>query len=488
MGVVAKQSILNTFITYFGFAFGAANTLFLFTNILGEEEYGVVSYLLASSNLLWPLLAFGLPNTLIKFYNTYTNKIASDRFFSWLLLVPLVLVVVVSLLYTFFYEQLMARYTHTNPIVKPYLWIVIVLGCASAYFELFYAWAKVHLQTVKGNLIKELFNRIAITILLVLVYFKYITPNQFIYSLTIVFLVRTLLMKWIAFGIKRPEFSLQKIENVRAIAIYSALILISATVSVFLLDLDKVMIESLAPPISNVAKYSICVYMASVIGVPVRAMLQITNPLTAQLLAKKEINALNELNKKSSITALMATVWVGLVVVCNAYSIFELVPPNYELYIEIVFLIGIVKLFDASLGITNAILFNSDSYKWILFFGVAILGLAYVFNHIFIPVEGIVGAAFATFLAYTLYNIAKLLFVFFKFKIHPFSIQILLIIGIAVVIWFVFFYWYIPNLDPILSVLIKGSLITLIYFSIIYLLKLSPEVNNTFKKFVLKRK
>ncbi len=488
MGVVAKQSILNTFITYFGFAFGAANTLFLFTNILGEEEYGVVSYLLASSNLLWPLLAFGLPNTLIKFYNTYTNKIASDRFFSWLLLVPLVLVVVVSLLYTFFYEQLMARYTHTNPIVKPYLWIVIVLGCASAYFELFYAWAKVHLQTVKGNLIKELFNRIAITILLVLVYFKYITPNQFIYSLTIVFLVRTLLMKWIAFGIKRHKFSLQKIENVRAIAIYSALILISATVSVFLLDLDKVMIESLAPPISNVAKYSICVYMASVIGVPVRAMLQITNPLTAQLLAKKEINALNELNKKSSITALMATVWVGLVVVCNAYSIFELVPPNYELYIEIVFLIGIVKLFDASLGITNAILFNSDSYKWILFFGVAILGLAYVFNHIFIPVEGIVGAAFATFLAYTLYNIAKLLFVFFKFKIHPFSIQILLIIGIAVVIWFVFFYWYIPNLDPILSVLIKGSLITLIYFSIIYLLKLSPEVNNTFKKFVLKRK
>ncbi len=488
MGVVAKQSILNTLITYFGFAFGAANTLFLFTNILGEEEYGVVSYLLASSNLLWPLLAFGLPNTLIKFYNTYTSQWESDRFFSWLLLVPLLLVIVVSVLFTLFYEQLMAQYTNTNPIVKPYLWMIIVLGLASAYFELFYAWTKVHLQTVKGNLIKELFNRIAITVLLILVYFKYITPNQFIYSLTIVFLVRTLLMKWVAFGVKRPKFSLKKIKNVRSIAIYSTLILISATVSVFLLDLDKVMIESLAPPISNVAKYSICVYMASVIGVPVRAMLQITNPLTAQLLTKNETKSLNELNKKSSVTALIATVWVGLVVVCNVHSIFELVPPNYELYIEIVFLIGIVKLFDASLGITNAILFNSDSYKWILFFGVAILGLAYIFNSIFIPYEGIVGAAFATFLAYSLYNISKLLFVFFKFKIQPFSKQTFFIIGIAVLIWMMFYYWYIPNINAVVSVLIKGVLITGLYFGVVYLLKLSPEVNGAINKFVLKKK
>ncbi|WP_010181647.1 oligosaccharide flippase family protein [Aquimarina agarilytica] len=487
MGVVAKQSILNTFITYFGFAFGAANTLFLFTNILGEEEYGVVSYLLASSNLLWPLLAFGLPNTLIKFYNTYTNKMESDRFFSWLLLVPLVLVSVVSIVFTLFYEQLMEQYTHTNPIVKPYLWIVIVLGCASAYFELFYAWAKVHLQTVKGNLIKELFHRVAITVLLILVYFKLITAHQFIYSLTAVFLARTLLMKWIAFGIKRPKFSLGKLKNENELVVYSTLILISATVSVFLLDLDKVMIENLAPPISNVAKYSICVYMASVIGVPVRAMLQITNPLTAQLLVKKETKALNELNKKSSVTALIATVWVGLVVVCNVHSIFELVPPNYQLYIEVVFLIGIVKLFDASLGITNAILFNSNSYKWILFFGVAILGLAYVFNSIFIPSEGIVGAAFATFLAYSLYNIAKLLFVLFTYKIQPFSKQTFLIIGFATSIWFVFYYWYIPNINAIASILIKGSLITVFYFVIIYLLKLSPEVNKAIDRVVFRR-
>ena len=121
MGIVARQSILNTLITYFGFAFGALNTLFLFTNILSDENYGVVSYVLASSNLLWPLMAFGLQNTLIKFYHSYTDTQTQSRFFSWILMIPVVMVLLVSGIYTVFYEQIMTYYSGTNPVVKPYV-------------------------------------------------------------------------------------------------------------------------------------------------------------------------------------------------------------------------------------------------------------------------------------------------------------------------------------------------------------------------------
>ena len=50
-----------------------------------------------------------------------------------------------------------------------------------------------------------------------------------------------------------------------------------------LIDLDKAMIERYLL-IENVAKYSICAYVASVIIIPSRAMHQITYPLTAKLL------------------------------------------------------------------------------------------------------------------------------------------------------------------------------------------------------------
>ena len=481
MGVVAKQSVQNMFITYLGFAFGALNTLFLFTHILSETDYGIVAYILATANLMWPLFAFGLQNTLVKFYATYTNKKDAYSFFSWLLLVPAILFILIFSLYLIFYDNVMEYYDDSNPVMKSYVWVIVVMGLMAAYFEIFYSWTKVQLQSVKGNLLKELFHRVIISILLVVVYFEYITPYQFVISLSVIFTLRTILMQQIAYRIHKPKFSLGKIDNVKSIATYSFLILIAATVSIFLLDLDKFMIENLAPPIANVAIYSICVYMVSVIAVPKRAMLQIENPLTAQLLVKKDISALSELNKKSSLTSLIVTLFVGLLIVCNVHSIFKMIPEPYVLYIEIVLLVGFVKMTDAALGVTNSILFNSDSYQWILILGVGILGLAYYFNTIFIPAEGIVGAAFATFLSYMLYNLAKIIFVLYKFKIHPFTLKSAIVFIVACGIYFVFYSWNI-NVHPLLSIVIKGVLISLSYVTIIYILKLSQEVNSVINK------
>jgi len=41
MGIVFKQSALNTAITFLGFGIGGVNTLFLYTYILGDSNYGL---------------------------------------------------------------------------------------------------------------------------------------------------------------------------------------------------------------------------------------------------------------------------------------------------------------------------------------------------------------------------------------------------------------------------------------------------------------
>lgn len=486
MGLVARQSIVNTLVTYLGIGFGAINTLFLFTHILSDQDYGVVSYILATSNIVWPLLAFGLHNTLIKFYHSYTDIKMQSRFFTWVLLVPIFLFFIVLAIYFLFTDQIMAHYSRSNPVLKPYVWLIIVIGFMSAYFELFYAWAKVHLQSVKGNLVKELLHRLFIFILLIVVYFNYLSAQQFIYSLAGIYAIRTLLMKWIAFRVNKPQFILGSLPNTRSLISYSVLILIAASVAVFLLDLDKLMIENYMP-INNVAIYNICVYIAAVAGVPVRAMLQITNPITAKLLAGNDIKALEQLNKKSSLTALIVTIWVGLLVVCNVHAIFQMIPPKYELFIEIVLLITFIKLFDASLGITNAVLFNSDSYHWVLIIGLAVLGIAFYLNTVFIPDYGLVGAAFATFISYVLYNLSKFVFVFIKFRIQPFSLKTIWVFGYAYIVWIVFYYWYMEGVHPIFSIVIKGISITIAYGLFVYFFKLSPEVNSVMNK-LIKRK
>jgi hypothetical protein len=42
-----------------------------------------------------------------------------------------------------------------NPIVKDYLWLIPSTGLCMAYFEIFYAWARVNMHSVFGNFIKE---------------------------------------------------------------------------------------------------------------------------------------------------------------------------------------------------------------------------------------------------------------------------------------------------------------------------------------------
>ena len=79
MGIILKQSARNLVTTYLGFGIGAINTLFLYTNFLEQEYYGLVSFLLSAANLIWPLMAFGVHNTLVKFYSSYDSKAEKDK-------------------------------------------------------------------------------------------------------------------------------------------------------------------------------------------------------------------------------------------------------------------------------------------------------------------------------------------------------------------------------------------------------------------------
>ena len=77
-----KQSFKNTLFIYLGFVFGGINTLVLYTRFLEDEYYGLVTYLLATSNILMPLIALGIHHTIVKFFSSYFTKADKDKFLS----------------------------------------------------------------------------------------------------------------------------------------------------------------------------------------------------------------------------------------------------------------------------------------------------------------------------------------------------------------------------------------------------------------------
>ncbi|MBR9914960.1 MAG: oligosaccharide flippase family protein [Algicola sp.] len=486
MGIVINQSFRNTIATYLGFGIGAINALFLYTNFISDEYYGLVAYVLSAANIMMPFMAFGVHNTLVKFYTTFKSKNSLNSFLTLMLFLPLLFAIPAAIVGHLAYDTIADLLSRKNEIVRGYLWYIFITALSMAYFEVFYAWVKVQMQTVFGNFMKEVFHRVGAMVLLFLVYFNAITIDQFFIGIVGVYVLRGLIMMLYAFAKRLPVFKFNKIDRIGAILKYSLLIILAGSVATLILDLDKVMLNSYIEPISVVAHYSVAVFIATVIAVPQRAMHQILLPLTAQFLNEKNKKALTDLYKRSSLTLFVISGFIFLLIVLNINELYRIIPSEFSGGLIVVFLISIAKLFDNLLGNNNAILFNSDYYRVVLIFGVILAVSAIVLNMVFIPIYGINGSALATFLAILFYNSIKIYFVKLKFQMYPFTKETLKVFVLLVSLVLLFYFWEYP-FNPYINILLKSTSVALVYGFVVYRLNLSADISEVFNKY-LKRK
>lgn len=484
MGIVFKQSLNNTIVTYIGFAIGAVNTLFLYTNFMQADHYGLVQVVLSIAAVLMPLLAFGVPNTLVKFYSSFRSDKDQEGFLTMMLLLPLLLILPVALLSYISNEAIGTLLSRKNPIVRDYVWHIFLAGMAMAYFEVFYAWARIRMKSVFGNFLKEVFCRLGQSVLLVLLYFDYIGIEDFINALIGFYLLRMLIMKLYAYTLRMPKVQFSFPDNWWDIVKYSALIILGGSTAIVLMEVDKVMLNNFLE-LKNIAYYSVAGFIASTIAVPSRAMHQITYPMTAEYLNRNDTVSLKQLYQKSSLTLFIVAGLLFLLIIINLEDLYQLLPEEYTGGFMIVFWIGLAKVYDALLGNNNSILYNSDYYRSILFLGVLLAALAVGFNLWLIPSYGIKGAAIASFSAFFIYNSLKLYYVKSKFYISPFTSETLKVLALLLIVG-VLFYSFQFEFHPIVNILLKSFLITVMYVGILYRFKISEDVYGVLSKFLKK--
>lgn len=482
MGIVLNQSFKNTISTYVGFGIGALNTLFLYTNFLTDEYYGLVAFLLSAANIMMPFMAFGVHNAIIKYYSSFKTKNSINSFLTLMLFLPLVFIIPSGFIGYFAYDTIGGLLSKENPIVESYVWHILILAITMAYFEIFFAWSKVQMQTVFGNIMKEIFHRVCIMILLFAVYIDWISVDQFIEALVGVYVLRMIIMKVYAYSVRFPKLKFNRIENLKSIINYAFLIIIAGSVSMLILDIDKFMIGRILK-IEQVAYYSVAIFIATVIAVPQRAMHQIMMPLTAKYLNENDKLPLEDLYKRSSLSLLVISGLIFLLIILNINQLYKILPQEFTGGLFVVVIVSLAKLYDNSLGNNNAILFNSDYYRMVLFFGVLLAIMAIVLNVLFIPIYGIEGSAFATFLAVFIYNTIKVIFVRYKFNIQPFTLDSLKIGLLILAFLLIFYYWDFP-FYPIINIVLKSALIGLTYLICIFKLNVSEDISTQIKKYL----
>lgn len=482
MGIIINQSLKNTITTYFGFAIGALNTLYLYVFFISDVYYGLISFMLSTANIMMPLMAFGVHNTTVKFYSTFRTKNTLNSFLTLMLFLPLVFILPSGLIGVFAYDTIAAALSQKNAIIKDYVWYIYFTAIAMAYFEIFFAWSKTQMQTVFGNFMKEVFSRLSISILLFCVYFEWLSVETFIVCVVGVYVLRMVVMMLYAFSIRLPVFKFNKIERLSSILKYSLLIIIAGSIATIILDIDSFML-GLYIPIEEVAYYGVAIYIATVIVVPSRAMQQILQPLTAKYLNENNREGLEDLYVRSSQNLFIIGGLIFLLIVLNINSLYETIPPQFSGGLYVVFIIGMAKLYDTMMGCNNVILFNSDYYAMVLLFGVILAILTIGLNMVFIPKYGINGSAFATFLAVGFYNSIKIYFVKRKFQMMPFTKETGKVAIIMVLMVLVFYFWDFP-FYPLVNIALKSGLIALVYIGIVYKMAVSEDINVLLNKYL----
>ena len=482
MGIVVRQSFLNLISIGFAFLIGAINTLYLYPTFLGSKFQGLVIALLAISNLIQPFISFGTQHAVIRFYSRYKKKNDKDSLLTISLLFPIIILILLIPIFISFYDEIRQYLFQNDQSLSRYAYVIIFIAISTSFFEVFYSWLRVKLKSVFGNFLKELYPRLLISILLISYSLGILNFESFVLYLIYGYYLRLLVIIIYSFYINKPKLNFNFREDFNEIFKYCLLIFLSGAASSIILDIDKSMLSSILT-VENVAYYSVAVFIAAVIEIPGRAMFQILSPVVADVINKNHTNKLEDLLKKSSTNLVLVASLFFLLINLNINDFYNMLnQEGYSIGIPIVIIVSLGKLYSMSIGCINNIISNSKYYYYTFWFSLFSSILAVVLNIYLITIYGITGAAYATLIVLIIMNSLKIYLIKLKFKIHPYSRDTIKIIMLSAFTYFIF-----SNLElgfqSHINILIKSSLILIIYTLSAYIFKLSNDVNIFIDKF-----
>ena len=482
MGIVVRQSFLNLISIGIAFLIGAVNTLYLYPTFLGSKLQGLIIALLAISNLLQPFISFGTQHAVIRYYSKYNKKTDKDGLLTLSIIIPLVIVILFVPIFFSYYDQIRLYLFQSDQSLSKYAYVILFIAVSTSFFEVFYSWLRVKLKSVFGNFLKELYPRLLIAFLLISYSYGILNFENFVLFLIYGYYLRLLIVIIYSFYINRPRISFAFKSDFKEVFKYCLLIFLSGAASSIILDIDKSMLSSILT-VENVAYYSVAVFIAAVIEIPGRAMFQILSPVVADAINKNHFKKLEGLLKKSSTNLVLVASLFFLLINLNLNDFYEMLNQDgYSIGIPIVIIVSFGKLYSMSIGCINNIISNSKYYYYTFWFSLFSSILAVVLNIYLITEYGIVGAAYATLIVLIIMNSLKLYLIKVKFNIHPYSKDTVKIIVLSI-LGFVIFSNLKLDFDPVLNIIVKSSLVLILYTLSAYIFRLSDDVNIFIDKF-----
>ena len=468
MSVVARQSFKYSIIGYLGFLLGTVSAIFIFP--FDMVFYGKLRFVLSATLMLVPFVVFGLSYSNVYFFGKAKEEGKHQNLFS-LSLVGVGINFLIFLLGFFAFFYIFSSFQEDSELwdmKRLILPMVLVMSLSAVFNRYISNFKRIVVPNIFENIFPKLANLGAFCLFFFLGTSEKISYGFFlgVFVLGLIgYVLYTNKLEKIA-----PDFStdfIKKDKLWKEILNYSFYGFLGNLGSFLALNISNYMIgEKLSFEENGI--YSTVFSVVQLISIPSMGLYNISAPIISKHFADDTIKDLDFYYKKTSLSLF----FLGLVLFsCIAVGypyLTDFMPKSGKLLLEaqpLVWVIGFALLFELATGFNSHIISMSKYYRFNIYVMLFLAVLTTSLNFYFINKTslGILGISISYAVSLTIFNLTKIAFNYYQFKVSPFTIEMLysvilatLAISVAIVL---------PNFsNSFLNLVYKPTLVLIIFF------------------------
>lgn len=485
MSQIRRQSIISTVFVYAGFFIGFINT-YLFTRSgspFTPSEYALTQIFIAVGTLMFAFANMGMNSVMYKFYPYYNDNLSKKKndLLTWALVISILGFVLVVIAGLVFKNIVIKKFSgHSPEFIQYYFW-VFPFGFSILIFSMLEVYAWNLKRSIFTTFLREVLFRLLTTVLIFLLSFKLITSfDAFIklYAFIYGIIALTLLM-YLAWQKQLSlTFTISRVTKkfFKKIASFASLIYFGSLVYNIAQFIEILVIMSVVGT-DAAAIFTLANVVSGLVQAPQRGAIAASLPVLSKAWKDKDHDKINLIYQRSGINLLIISLGVFLIIWLNytdAVTVFHLKPA----YLEskwIFFFIGLAKIVDLGTGVNAQIIGTSIHWRFEFFSGIILLSLALPLNYFLVKEFGIIGAAYAHLISFSVYNAIRIIFLKRKFDMQPFSIKS----AYSIVLAFIFYatcYYSFSSLHSFTGIVVKSLVFLVLYGGSVIYFNLSPDV------------
>ncbi len=336
MGIIIRQGLKSSIVTYVGTVIGIVNVLVLYNLILTPKQLG----LYASTLLTFPVIfmsfaLLGVPSVAVRFHSRFEDRESRRQLFTFILITPLVGLLTFTLLYLLFKPLYLDFYLSESPLLVRYYYVFIPLTMAMVYLAALEAYSRIHLRIAVPALIREVGLRLGNSVLVILFGLKIIDFDTMVsftvltYGLAVLALLVYLYFQGNLYS--RLDFGFIRHPAFREMSRYGLWVIMGGASAALMPHIEKVLLPHFDGGLTNTAIFDIASRIALVISIPRNSIVMISAPIIAKAFQENDLEHIDTIYKKSSLNLFIVGTFLFLGIWVNIDAIFSIIPKS-ELY------------------------------------------------------------------------------------------------------------------------------------------------------------